>query len=164
MSKILYKEQDGVQILKFIGEVRVTLSPTISTFLQALRSKDYLESMIIDLSRTEMIDSTALGLIAKIGIFTREQFGVLTTIISPRQDITRVLGSMFMEKVCFVSNEFVADPGRLKELNEESLNDEKMRVQVLEAHKTLMMLDNQNFDKFQDLVKALESEQEFEIL
>ena len=54
--------------------------------------------------------------------------------------------------------------GSLEELNQESLNDEKMRVQVLEAHKTLMMLDNQNFDKFQDLVKSLESEQEFEAL
>ena len=164
MNKILYREQDGVQILKFIGEVRVTLGPTISSFLQSLRRKDYLESMIIDLSRTEMIDSTALGLIAKIGIFTREQFGVLTTIVSPRQDITRVLGSMSMEKVCFVSNEWVTDSGSLEELNQESLNDEKMRVQVLEAHKTLMMLDNQNFDKFQDLVKSLESEQEFEAL
>jgi hypothetical protein len=33
MGKILFAEKEGVFVLKFVGDVRVTLGPTISTFL-----------------------------------------------------------------------------------------------------------------------------------
>ena len=163
MGKILFAEQDGVHVLKFIGEVRLTLGPTISTFLEQLESCDHFHSMVIDLSETETIDSTALGLIAKIGICTREYFDSKTSIVSPREDITRILNSMAMEQVCVVSSDDVVTeaPG-LQELPTEITSEEVLRDQVLDAHKTLMTLGDQNLDKFQDLVEALESEKEHE--
>ena len=163
MGKILFAEQDGVHVLKFIGEVRLTLGPTISTFLAKLESCDHFQSMIIDLSETETIDSTALGLIAKIGICTREYFDSRASIVSPREDITRILSSMAMEQVCVVtSDDVVAEASGLQELPREITSEEVLRDQVLDAHKTLMALADQNFDKFQDLVEALEHEKEHE--
>lgn len=162
MGKILFAEQDGVHVLKFIGDVRLTLGPTISTFLEKLEFCDHFQSMIIDLSETETIDSTALGLIAKIAICTREHFGSATSIVSPRDDITRVLSSMAMEQVCVVTREVVSEGAGLQELPTEITSEEVMRDQVLDAHKTLMALGDQNFDKFQDLVEALEFEKEHE--
>lgn len=162
MGKILFAEQDGVHVLKFIGDVRLTLGPTIATFLEKLGSCDHFQSMIIDLSETETIDSTALGLIAKIAICTREEFASATSIVSPREDITRVLSSMAMEQVCVVTGEVVSDASDLRELPTEITSEEAMRDQVLDAHKTLMALDDQNCDKFQDLVEALEYEKEQE--
>jgi anti-anti-sigma regulatory factor len=162
MGKILFAEQDGVHVLKFIGDVRLTLGPTISTFLEKLESCDHFKSMIIDLSETETIDSTALGLIAKIAICTREQFGSATSIVSPCEDITRVLTSMAMEQVCVVTKEVVSDAAGMQELPTEITSEAVMRDQVLDAHKTLMALGDQNSDKFQDLVEALEYEKEHE--
>ncbi|MDE0988643.1 MAG: STAS domain-containing protein [Pseudomonadales bacterium] len=163
MGKILFAEQDGVHVLKFIGEVRLTLGPTISTFLAKLESCDHFQSMIIDLSETETIDSTALGLIAKIGICTREYFDSGASIVSPREDITRVLSSMAMEQVCVItSDDVVTEASGLQELPTEITSEEVLRDQVLDAHKTLMALGDQNFDKFQDLVEVLENEKEHE--
>ena len=162
MGKILFAEQDGVHVLKFIGDVRLTLGPTISTFLERLESCDHFQSMIIDLSETETIDSTALGLIAKIAICTREHFGSATSIVSPCEDITRVLTSMAMEQVCVVTSEVISDAAGMHELPTEITSEEGMRDQVLDAHKTLMALGDQNYDKFQDLVGALEYEKEHE--
>jgi anti-anti-sigma regulatory factor len=162
MGKILFAEQDGVHVLKFVGEVRLILGPTISTFLGKLESIDHFQSMIIDLSETETIDSTALGLIAKIGICTREYFDSVASIVSPREDIARVLRSMAMEQVCVVTSEMVTDASSLQELPTEITSEEVLRDQVLDAHKTLMALADQNFDKFQDLVEALENEKEQE--
>ena len=163
MGKILFAEQDGVHVLKFIGEVRLTLGPTISTFLAKLESCDHFQSMIIDLSETETIDSTALGLIAKIGICTREYFDSRASIVSPREDITRILSSMAMEQVCVVTSDgVVSEASGLQELPTEITSEEVLRDQVLDAHKTLMALADQNFDKFQDLVEALENEKEQE--
>ena len=64
MSKILFAEKDGVFVLKFVGDVRVTLGPTISTFLDNIGQCDSFQSVIIDLTQTEGIDSTTLGMLA----------------------------------------------------------------------------------------------------
>jgi anti-anti-sigma regulatory factor len=163
MGKILFAEQDGVHVLKFIGDVRLILGPTISTFLEKLETCDHFQSMIIDLSETETIDSTALGLIVKIGICTREYFDSEASIVSPREDITRILSSMAMEQVCVVtSDDVVTKASGLQELPREITSEEVLRDQVLDAHKTLIALGDQNFDKFQDLVEALENEKEHE--
>jgi len=162
MGKILFAEQNGVHVLKFVGEVRLILGPTISTFLERLESCDHFQSIIIDLSETETIDSTALGLIAKIAICTREHFDSAASIVSPRKDITRVLSSMAMEQVCVITSEVMTDASSLQELPTEITSEEVMRDQVLDAHKTLMALGDQNFYKFQDLVEGLEYEKERE--
>lgn len=157
IGKILFAEHDGVYLLKFIGDVRLTLGPTISTFLEQLKSKALFRAMVIDLSDTETIDSTALGLIAKIAISTRESYQCLTSVISPKDDITRVLHSMAMQEVCSLTNEpFTATD--LRELPTQQASEETLRDQVLEAHRILMSFDAANCDKFRDLVDALESE------
>jgi hypothetical protein len=70
---------------------------------------------------------------------------------------------MAMEQVCVVtSDDVVAEASGLQELPTEITSEEVLRDQVLDAHKTLMALADQNFDKFQDLVEALENEKEQE--
>ena len=162
MGKILFAEKSGIHVLKFVGDVRLTLGPTISTFLEQLRSCSDFRSMIIDLTDTETIDSTALGLIAKISICTQESFNRTTTIVSPRGDVTRVLNSMAMEQVCVISHDQISDEPGLRELPQEIASEDVLREQVLEAHKVLMSLTSENYEKFQDLVEALESEKPLE--
>ncbi len=162
MGKILYAERNGIHVLKFVGDVRLTLGPTISAFLEQLRSNASFKSMIIDLTETETIDSTALGLIAKISICTQESFNSTTTIVSPREDVTRVLTSMAMEQVCVISTDQISAETGLRELPQEIASEDVLREQVLEAHKILMSLTPENYEKFQDLVDALENERSME--
>ncbi len=160
MGKILYANQDGAHVLKFIGDVRLNLSPTLATFLERLKSDDHFKAMIVDVSESDNIDSTSLGLIAKVAICTREMFESQTTIVSPREDITRILESMAMEEVCVISREAPSATPEMIELPQEIAGDDVVREQVLDAHRTLMTLSEENCNKFQDLVDALESEGE----
>ena len=158
MGKILFAKQDGVHALKFIGDVRLTLGPTIAAFLEKLKSSSDFRSMVIDLSETSTIDSTALGLIAKIAVCTREHFGHATSIISPNEDITRVLVSMAMEEVCVIADEPLPREKEMLELPHEAANEDTLRNQVIDAHRTLMGLNGENSGKFRELVEALEYE------
>lgn len=158
MGKILFAERDGIYVLKFVGDVRLTLGPTIVTFLDKLKSSESFRSVIIDLSETTNIDSTALGLIAKIAICTREQFDCPTSVISPREDVTRILTSMALQDVCLLVSDASTNEAGLLELPHEMCSEDALRDQVLEAHKTLMSLSEDNCDKFKDLVSALEDE------
>jgi len=93
-GRILVGEHDGVYLLKFVGDVRVTLCATMDGFLHELLERDDFRSVLVDLTETDGIDSTALGLLAKLSLETQRRFGVVPTLVSTRPDITRVLRAM----------------------------------------------------------------------
>jgi anti-anti-sigma factor len=158
MGKILLAEREGVKVLKFVGDVRVALSPTLAEFVKGLGKYTDLRSIIIDLTETEGIDSTSLGLLAKISLKSQEMLHSLPTIVSSREDITRILFSMGFDNVFVIVNEANGEVGPLGELPTQFVSEDALREQVLEAHRVLMGLNQQNKDMFRDLVEALESE------
>lgn len=160
-GKILYTEHDGVHFLKFVGDVRLTLGPTISAFLGHLRGCDNFRAMIVDLSETEAIDSTALGLLAKVAICASETFDVCPVVVCPGDNISRLLKSMAMDRVCrLVAG--IEQPGDddsvPAELPREKASEEELLDEVLQAHRVLMTLGEENRDRFRDLVERLEQE------
>ena len=160
MGKILVAEQDGVKVLKFVGDVRVTLCPTISDFVSKLGKCKNLHSIVIDLTETENIDSTSLGLMAKISLKSQEALHCLPTIVSTREDITRILLSMGFDNVFVIVNETSGEVGPLGEMPTQLVSENDLRAQVLEAHRVLMSISEQNESTFRDLVQALENEQQ----
>ena len=160
MGKILVAEQDGVKVLKFVGDVRVSLSPTLSDFVAGLGKFSNLHSIIIDLTETEGIDSTALGLMAKISLKSQEALHCLPTIVSCKEDITRILFSMGFDNVFVIVNEANGVVGPLGELPTQMVSEDALREQVLEAHRVLMSINQKNATTFRDLVQALESERQ----
>ncbi len=67
-GKILFTEQDETYVMKFLGDVRVTLGPAISNFVSHIGTCRNYKSMVVDLTETTAIDSTSLGMLAKISI------------------------------------------------------------------------------------------------
>ena len=162
MSKILFVEKNGTFVLKFIGDVRVTLGPTISTFLDHLGKCESFQAVVIDMTETEGIDSTSLGMLAKISLCTRKAYGEIPTIVSTNEDITRLLLTVGFEEVFAIATETPQADAELLEMPQECVSEDNLREQVLEAHHVLMSLNEQNKIEFQDLVEALEQERSFE--
>lgn len=157
MGKILFAEKEGIHVLRFEGDVRVTLGPTISRFLERVHGCENLKALIVDMSSATGVDSTALGLLAKLGIYCREKHNLVPSIVSPSADITRILESMAMEEVYFITKDAVTSLDMI-ELPQEVVSESAMLEQVLDAHKTLMALNDDNHAKFCELVDALEEE------
>ena len=163
MGKILSAEIDGLFILKFTGDVRITLGPTISTFLDNVSRCKSFRSVVIDLTETRNIDSTALGMLAKISLRTQEGFDSKPVIISTNEDITRILLSVGFEDVFVIIREAATSETDLQELPEHIMCEARLRAQVLEAHRILMALNENNCLEFRDLVEALEEERTFQV-
>jgi len=159
MSQVLYAERSGYHVLKFVGDVRLSLSPMISGFLSQMQNTDDCLGVVVDLSETETIDSTALGLIAKLGIICRDSFAQTLSIVSPKSDITRLLESMSMQEVSVITPVPVTSGEKLEELPRQVASEDVLRAQVLEAHQVLMGLAADNESRFKDLVMTLEEEQ-----
>lgn len=158
MGKILVAIQDGIEVIKFVGDVRVILGPTISRLLNNIGTDESVKSIVIDLRETTSIDSTSLGLLAKIALKSNQLFGSKPILVSTDDDVNRVIASMGFSQVFVLVNQMPTDCCPEGELPTEVASEDVMRDQVLEAHKVLMSLNEKNFDSFCDLVDALEKE------
>ena len=157
-GRIQYAESEGTFILKFLGDVRLTLSAALDAYIEKVISALNFKSIVIDLTETENIDSTSLGLLAKLSILSSERLGLLPTLVSNQADMLRLLQSMGFEQVFNIVAESTPTDAELKELPAQVLSEEQVREQVLEAHRLLMDLNEHNRKAFTDLVSSLESD------
>jgi anti-anti-sigma factor len=158
-ARILYAVHDGTYVIKFVGDVRVPLCACLEGFLERMFADTTLRSVLIDLTETDGIDSTALGLIAKIAVALKERLQRKPVILSTNADVTRILLSMGFDRVFVMMEKSPEGDELLDELPmvEPSHND--LARNVLEAHRVLMGLNEKNRATFRDLVEALECEE-----
>ncbi len=156
-GRILVARYDGVYLMKFVGDVRVTLCAAVDAFFDSMLSDAEFKSVVVDLSRTTGIDSTSLGILAKLSIRTRERFGFVPTLISVNPDITRVLITMGFDDVFRIIEAPIEHKEQFGELATLNCSEEDMRQRVLDAHRILMSLNDGNREAFKDLVATLEA-------
>jgi anti-anti-sigma factor len=134
-GKILVAQSQGIYIIKFVGDVRLSLCSTLDQFTDQMFESEEFKTVIIDLTETQCIDSTSLGQLAKISILYKEKYGQLPTIISTQDDINRILMSMGFDQVFYIVKELVSHVEYLDELPLKSVDEAEMKKRVLEAHK-----------------------------
>jgi anti-anti-sigma regulatory factor len=156
-GKILAAEYCHMPVLKLVGDVRVLMSSTIDNYFSSLYSKAILDAMIVDLTDTTGIDSTALGLLAKMAIQLRNRFNVKPSIISTNPDITKILKGMSFDIIFDIDEEPLGAEAKFDELNHISEAESVIKQKVIVAHQALMTLSNDNKLEFQDLVSALKN-------
>ena len=156
-GKIQFAESEGTFVLKFIGDVRLTLCAALDAYIEKIFSVLTFNAIIIDLTETDGIDSTSLGLLTKLSILSRQKVGFLPTLVSTQDDMNRLLQSMGFDQVFNIVSEVTPSASELEDLPGQELSEELVKDKVLEAHRILMNLNDHNREAFRDLVNALES-------
>lgn len=157
-GRILVGDHKGVYVLLFQGDVRLTLCTAVDAFLDRMFDDAGFRSVVVDLGQTESIDSTSLGLLAKLSIQVSKRFGYRPTLVSTRPDITRILLTMGLDDVFNLVEQPLVHSEQLGELACCAASEEEVRSRVLEAHHILMDMNEQNRAAFQDLVVTLEQD------
>jgi anti-anti-sigma factor len=159
-GKVLHASEGGVHVLRFVGDIRYPLAPSLNRFVEELFAKSAPSGFVVDLTETAVIDSTSLGVLARIANRMRECGGPRVTIVSNRQDVNELLASMGFYEVFDIVGEArtaLADeatiPGR-------EMDQAELGRTVIETHRALMALSASNRELFRDLVDAVEREQE----
>ncbi|MFT7403922.1 STAS domain-containing protein [Zhongshania sp.] len=157
-GRILVAGQDGAFVIKLVGDVRLTLCTTLDEFFDEMLSVEDFASVVVDLSDALNVDSTTLGLLAKLAIKAKERFKFVPVILSTNRDITRVLESMGFDRVFHIREEPLLNDEDLGELPVLPCSEDSVKKRVLEAHRTLMGLSDSNHAKFRELVSLLEGQ------
>lgn len=155
-GRALFSVHDGAYVLKLSGDVRVPICATLDKFIEGMFENPSLNAVIIDLSETHVIDSTALGLLAKIAIYYDKKFQSKPLLLSPNPDITRILLSMGFPQVFDLREEGLNSKPAMADLPRVSCSEDNACEKVLEAHRILMSMNDNNREIFRDVVQALE--------
>lgn len=157
-GQILVASQSGVYVIKMIGDVRLTLCMSFDEFIDDMFSDDQFSSVLFDLSGAEAIDSTTLGLMAKISILGRERRDCTPVIYSTSASIDRLLESMGFADIFDIVNETSLPLNADTPLQASNLQEGDVKAKVIEAHKILVNLNDENRETFKDLLNILEGE------
>jgi anti-anti-sigma factor len=155
-GSIFYTMLDGHYVIKFVGEVRLTLCSALDQHLETILSQHQCEHLLVDLTDAEFLDSTTLGLIAKIAIRAKERNLAPPVLVSTHEDVTRMLMSMGFDRIFVILDSLPETVMELREIPmvQESLDATQERI--INAHKVLMSLNQANHDAFSSLISALE--------
>jgi anti-anti-sigma factor len=155
-GRIVVANQDGTHVIKFLGDVRLTLCPALDQYLDSVFNSRHFQTILIDLTQTEGIDSTTLGMLAKMSIRMKKKMGFVPTLVSTNENITRVLLSMGFDKVFVLVKHLDEEAEPMNELAQGDFSDLTLQQKVLEAHRTLMGMNQKNHQEFKNLVDVLE--------
>ena len=156
-GKVQYTEQDDIFVLKLTGEVRLTLCTALDTAVSKLFTNRHFKGVVLDLSEAVSLDSTTLGLLAKLAILAKQSINVLPTLETNNNDIIRLLDSMGITSSFTIVEAGNGEWQGLKDLSSTVCSEQFVKETILEAHKILMNVNNENKEAFKDLVNTLET-------
>ena len=156
--RILQAEERGIYVLKFVGEVRLNLCSTLDQIIEDMTGNTEFKTVVVDLTETQVIDSTTLGLLAKIAMAAEERSHFLPTLITTNPDVTRIIHSMGFDRIFLILGEPASQLEDLEEIPLMRASEREVKDKVLDAHRVLMSLNSENQEEFRNLVRALECE------
>ncbi len=157
-NRIYYAHKDGNYYLRFVGDVRVTFCATLNTYIELLFKAEEINSVAVDLRTAAAVDSTTLGLLAKLALYVNREARIRPLLIVTDESMIRLLQSMGLDEIFSLAQDFPDQLQSLDELHLTHADTETARTRVIEAHRTLMKLNNRNMEVFAYLVLRLEGE------
>ena len=157
-GEYLYSLHNGVCVIKLIGSLTYLEGGDLARFVDKIFEDTPLPSVVIDLSETNSLDSTNLGILAKIARITLSRARRKTVIISPKPDINRVLKSLRFDEVFNIVHSSELPEGKMDKIPHVDISEHELARTVLEVHRTLMELNESNRAAFKNVVQFLEKE------
>lgn len=157
-GRILAASENGVYALKLVGDVRVNLCTTIEDYIEQMFADPAFITVTIDLCDAQGMDSTTLGLVARLALRCQQQFGFKPRVYCCQADLLRLLESMSLQRIIDLVQQDGVREDTASELPVACCKPDEAKRHVLSAHKALMELSADNVTRFRELVSVLESE------
>ncbi len=155
-GRILAATHKGAYVIRFEGDVRLTLCTSIDDYFQKMFDDPGFASVWVDLCSAEGLDSTTLGLLAKLALTVKQRFGFQPAIYSCDPGINRLIKSMGFQRLFELREEVCGNPEEAVAIPVVEGSEAAVKEKVIEAHKVLMELSSDNRARFKDLLTVLE--------
>lgn len=162
-GQILTARLDDVEYINFIGIVRYSDCSGLESYIdQLFRSCEGISEIAINLENADMLDSTALGLLARISIEFKKITDKQPVIFVKKGELANILRRVCFDQVFRImlskSNNLdlqTHNDINFVELVDVPVDENKVLESVLLAHKSLADISVDNEHYFTDISKAL---------
>lgn len=164
---ILYGLRDGTLVLRLTGAVLYTsghggqVVRSLDRFISGLEGFEFTH-VVVDLTGATSMDSTTLGLLARLVVLARVRSDDQPVLIVSCDDIDRTVRSVSLDRVYSIvtAGGGASEPAGLDAIPQApALADpEDAMHAILAAHRALVALDASNGDAFSDAIALLEAE------
>lgn len=157
-GEIYYAVTGERAYLKLVGDIRHPLSQRLNAAMGRIFNRAEVRGVVVDLQQAEFIDSTCLGLLARVATRCLELGCERPVIVSVQPEINRLLRSMGFDRV-FVLVENPASPtaGLSDAAELAGIGKRPAPKLILEAHQALCQMNESNQHLFQNVIEQLES-------
>jgi len=159
-AKMLVFVSSQLACIKIQGKANFTTSIDFKTLINELLDKGF-TCVVLDLAECSLMDSTFLGVLAGYGMKlkgTSETSPHPIELMNPTPRILELLEGLGVLHL-FHMIRTVTGQGELKEMEYITANGtpsrEEITMNCLEAHKLLMEINPQNYDRFKDVAQFL---------
>ncbi|WP_444998181.1 STAS domain-containing protein [Aliikangiella sp. IMCC44359] len=147
---------DGIDYIKFEGTVRYSHCAGLEAHIDQLFDNGLLNEIVIDLEDAEILDSTALGLLAKVAIEMKKRTEKRPVIFMARGELNNIIKRVCFDQVFNLVFDNKRQPlDELEELVGQPQDDETVLKRVIEAHRSLAELSKENESLYRDITSAL---------
>ena len=153
-GRIVHGSRDGVQLLCYQGEIRYPTAAAVDACIALLLGQQGLKGFVVDLTAVEMIDSTHLGILARLAKAMRQAGLPPVTLVSNRPAVDELLEGMGFHQVFHIVPESGVELERMREIPPAVRDPAGMRRLLLETHQALMEMNPRNREAFRDVVEA----------
>lgn len=160
-GKILYAELDGIYVVHPAGNVRYTISRGLDKLINRIQQDVHARDVVVDLSETEFLDSTNLGLLARLASMAARKFNHLPQLISNNKNINMVLESMGFQQIFTMADNWPTPMPENQALKEVDIDQAPTFgvADLLAAHRQLSEMNEKNAETFHDVIELLAAEE-----
>ena len=139
-----------------VGKIVYKISPGFDSFLQQIDS--IVNIFIVDLIEAEYLDSTNLGLLAKLLSISSLRSGSPPILISPHKNINEIFKNVGFFKLFTIVDSWKNTYTDFKELPQGTYTKENLGEIMLQAHEDLSQLNEENKIQFENVLTFLNKE------
>ncbi len=154
-AEVLIASNDGVYSIKVNGRATFECAPPLRSLAKELENVVF-KKIDVDLSACTGMDSTFMGILAMLGLRAKKIDAVMTIFNAGDLNKSLLFGLGLKKLFTFSEGEISLDPqGGTSQDGADRIASART---VLEAHKTLMDVDEENVRKFEKVVDFVQKD------
>jgi anti-anti-sigma factor len=155
-DKVLYAIENRCLYLKMTGAIRHLHCASLDTLLREVTEQDQVDTFVVDLRQATYLDSTSLGMIARMARYMKKKSDDKLVLISINEDINQILNSVQFGSVANIVEKWKNLPEQFFESELFAKPIKSSREMIIQSHKELAQINEDNRKKFTAVIESLE--------